>query len=1144
MNQTRIQILAFCALILLICLAGPLIGVMHTYHIDPSVLEIWIGILAVITAILYAGRAHFGGFIANLRTRMSSMEEEVIDEYPALPPGTPLLEYEDVYVREESATVTTQADEMETRQEREPQGFEPTLQLADNCALPWFSALNHTLIYEQPGAGRAQRSVATRLYIEQLGQYSMPMLIVTHNTSYVSVLPLLPVGWIAGAPESKDEYLSRAAHFVRYSATGLPVSLGKGYASVTSQNARGFGRRLLSIGAQVVLDLSTYSDSEQAALVLSRTLTGMHEQNTANQATGIVFLTEADLWLPNNRMLSRGNAPTKDTTIATRIREQIYQMTEPDRDGLYTYLTTDNLLSMDLRSVRRCNLWLLNQEPEEEDLPFICHHTGLSYQDLSCLQTNAILADITTQTAMETRLHLQRSLHRVVALDNTGRETTEPLNNAYDLNQIEIELEAERLGKTMAEGGDGEVERVAQEEQMTPPSASSNRKSFTRQQIAFALALQREGQLTQTALKRAPTTKTVGNTPTTFADLAQELGLKHPWSDKDMLWNERAKLLLEVVAGLSSDEQSEYEQEADMALAAIAERRGYHEDAARRQVGPHTPSRWELPEIGLLKVPEMLKTDGWHEVSAKARLLQETLNGFGVAVQVLEEYIKVGPRVIRFGILPTGIGEKKTKVEHITRLKKDLQRVLQAKTIRILDPVPGTPYVGIEIPNPIISTVRLREVLEDRDFLIARSKSRLTVALGKDVAGKVRCFDLRKAPHVLIGGTTGSGKSVCVNTILVSLLMGATPEDVRFALVDPKKVELPFYNKIPHLLGPVITKMDDVAPMLQSALEEMNQRYEVFAHLGVRDLDEYNKLRARDASLKNIPAHVILIDELASVMLAVKDGVPVKNVVEPLLCDLIALGRAAGVHLILATQRPVVDVVTGNIKAQLPTRIGFMVPQAIDSRVVLDQPGAEALLGKGDLLFLDENIAIAERIQCALTETEEARAVTEYWKQTLPLTGEPGIATLDIARIRQFPLPQQTLSEASVPLTSLDGEVQRLQAEAREEDDDGESDATDPLLADAIAFVRTRGEASISMLQRRFRIGYSRAATLIEQMEEIGIIGESVRGGRRRPVISIPSSDVRGDGDPDDQDEQGELQEGDALPSIHEADEQDELLQR
>jgi len=301
------------------------------------------------------------------------------------------------------------------------------------------------------------------------------------------------------------------------------------------------------------------------------------------------------------------------------------------------------------------------------------------------------------------------------------------------------------------------------------------------------------------------------------------------------------------------------------------------------------------------------------------------------------------------------------------------------------------------------------------------------------------------------------------------------------------------------LLGPVITKMDDVAPMLQYALAEMNRRYDVFAQLGVRDLDEYNKRRAKDASLKTIPAHVILIDELASIMLAVKDGVPVKDLVEPLLCDLIALGRAAGVHLILATQRPVVEVVTGNIKAQLPTRIGFMVPQANDSRIVLDQSGAETLLGKGDLLFLNEDIAVADRMQCALTETEEAQAVTDYWKHAQPLTSEVGATTIDIQNMQQMPLPEHPWGTTNEDHSSSDqAPVDEHEAE----------DERDPLLDDAIAFVRAKGAASISMVQRHFRIGYSRAATLIEQMEADGVIGEPAKGGQRREVRGIPENET------------------------------------
>ncbi|HLX55795.1 MAG TPA: DNA translocase FtsK, partial [Ktedonobacteraceae bacterium] len=377
-------------------------------------------------------------------------------------------------------------------------------------------------------------------------------------------------------------------------------------------------------------------------------------------------------------------------------------------------------------------------------------------------------------------------------------------------------------------------------------------------------------------------------------------------------------------------------------------------------------SPWKLTDITLLNNPEEVKMHVLgDDTTSLAKIIQDTLRSFRVEAEVRVEDISIGPTVIRFGIRPTGkpamkqdekgrlvpikdaagniVYEQRTRVSRIMALQNDLALVLEAKSIRMEAPVPGRPYVGVEIPNKNSRLVTLREILESKEYASAKAKSRLVLALGKDVAGAVRVGDLARMPHLLIAGATGAGKSVCLNAFIGSFLTQATPDDVRILMIDPKMVELNMYNGIPHLLAPVVTEVDNVVGLLKIAIAEMEKRYRLFSQLSVRNLDGYRKLRAEriargDNTLKNLPAIVIIIDELADLMMAAPEEV------ETLICRLAQLARATGIHLIIATQRPSVDVITGLIKANIPTRISFMVSSAVDSRTIIDMGGAERLL--------------------------------------------------------------------------------------------------------------------------------------------------------------------------------------------------------
>jgi DNA segregation ATPase FtsK/SpoIIIE-like protein len=407
-----------------------------------------------------------------------------------------------------------------------------------------------------------------------------------------------------------------------------------------------------------------------------------------------------------------------------------------------------------------------------------------------------------------------------------------------------------------------------------------------------------------------------------------------------------------------------------------------------------------------------------------------------------------------------------------------LALVLEAKSIRMEAPVPGRPYVGVEIPNKNSRLVTLREVLESKEYQAARTKSKLAIALGKDVAGAVRIGDLARMPHLLIAGATGAGKSVCINAIVASILSQATPEDVRLLMVDPKMVELIMYNGIPHLLAPVVTEVEKVVGLLKRAITEMERRYRLFSKLGVRNLDGYRKLRAErishgDSSLENLPAIVIIIDELADLMMAAPEEV------EGMICRLAQLARATGIHLVIATQRPSVDVITGLIKANIPTRISFMVSSSVDSRTIIDMGGAERLLGRGDMLYLPADAGKPERIQGAFLADDEAEKLIAYWRQEVTAhaaaanRGQPAAA----------PPPEVEPGWEITEHVSDDFELE------------------DDLLEKAEEVVREYERASISLLQRRLRIGYSRAARLIDLLEERGVIGSSETGGRSREVL-------------------------------------------
>ena len=464
---------------------------------------------------------------------------------------------------------------------------------------------------------------------------------------------------------------------------------------------------------------------------------------------------------------------------------------------------------------------------------------------------------------------------------------------------------------------------------------------------------------------------------------------------------------------------------------------------------------YKLPNVNLLnKTDSKNKDNSKKKVLENANLLEKTLKDFGVDAKVSQ--VTVGPAITRYEINPSpGV-----KVSKIVGLTDDIALSLAAKSIRMEAPIPGKSAIGIEVPNENILMVGFREVLESDEF--KNFKSSVPMALGKDIAGNVVVADISKMPHLLIAGSTGSGKSVCINTLINSIIYKSKPDEVKLILIDPKVVELASYNGIPHLLIPVVTEPKKAANALNWAVNEMNKRYKMFAESGVKDINSYNLKHE-----EKLPKIVIIIDELADLMMVSA------NDVEDYICRLAQMARAAGMHLIVATQRPSVDVITGVIKANIPSRIAFAVSSQTDSRTILDMAGAEKLLGKGDMLFYPLGANKPLRIQGAFISEEESEKVVEYVKSQV----------------------EEVVYENDI--------VEKVSKEIIKESDD------DEFLQEAINFVVESKQASSSMLQRKFKIGFNRAARLVDIMEERGIVGKS-EGSKPRKVL-ITKEDLEGD---------------------------------
>ncbi len=470
-------------------------------------------------------------------------------------------------------------------------------------------------------------------------------------------------------------------------------------------------------------------------------------------------------------------------------------------------------------------------------------------------------------------------------------------------------------------------------------------------------------------------------------------------------------------------------------------------------------SHYRMPPVTLLnKTKKTARADTTAELKHNADKLVDVLRSFGVETRIID--ISRGPTVTRYELQPSA----GVKISKITGLADDIALNLAAAGVRIEAPIPNKPAVGIEVPNKQTDIVGIRELIDSAAFREAKSK--LTVVLGKDITGSIVLADLAKMPHLLIAGATGSGKSVCVNSMIISLLYKATPDEVKLLMIDPKQVELGVYNGIPHMIVPVVTDPRRAAGALGWAVTEMLRRYKLFSDNGVRNMDGYNEMAEISEDIEKLPHIVIIIDELADLMMAAP------NEVEDSICRLAQMARAAGMHLVIATQRPSVDVITGTIKANIPSRIALTVAQQVDSRTILDMGGAEKLLGRGDMLFYPVGMSKPKRVQGCFVTDKEIESIVDFVKTS-------GESEYDEDVMQE--IERQTVAEKSKGGGTQDGD-------------------TDVMFEAAVDVVVDAGQAATSLLQRKLKLGYARAARIVDEMEQRGIVGPS-EGSKPRKVL-------------------------------------------
>jgi S-DNA-T family DNA segregation ATPase FtsK/SpoIIIE len=646
------------------------------------------------------------------------------------------------------------------------------------------------------------------------------------------------------------------------------------------------------------------------------------------------------------------------------------------------------------------------------------------------------------ETVEEVKEKIEKIIEAEIELELELEESIDEAKSVEEVELTEVEESVEEVELTEVEESVEEVELTEVEESVEEAELTEAEESV--EEINLTEVKQEEGKVEENYIK-PEASEFEGNQESILKTV--EKSPKQKTGEVESTSVESKKLKKEKQDHKTSEVSKPKKAAIPFNVMMLPQDRKRKQTQVSAPTPEKSPIDYSYPSIQLLNYPELQEQDESEWLKEQGTILEETLQSFHVDAKVV--HVTKGPSVTRFEIQP-GRGVKVTK---ITGLTDDMKLALAAKDIRIEAPIPGKNTIGIEVPNRTSTPVFLREILRRKNFI--RSESPLTVALGLDISGQPIVTDLKKMPHGLVAGATGSGKSVCINSVLVSLLFKATPDEVKLMLIDPKMVELAPYNGLPHLVTPVITDAKQATAALKWVVLEMERRYELFSQQGVRDVGRYNEIYSESPDKPALPFILVVIDELADLMMVSPQEV------EDSICRIAQKARACGIHLLLATQRPSVDVITGLIKANIPTRIAFSVSSQTDSRTILDMGGAERLLGKGDMLFHENGSPKPVRVQGTFVSDEEIEDV--------------------VAHVKKQREPEYLL------------QTEQLKHVAHEAVDDEHFE-------EACYFVIDQGSASASSLQRRFRVGYNRAARLIDMMEERGIVSEAM-GSKPRHVL-------------------------------------------
>lgn len=966
---------------------------------------------------------------------------------------------------------------------------------------------------------------------EEVATHGPFLLVTTHPTHYTSLVTAVPHGYIGGSAQW-GTVLPRP-----YLPRFRPVS--------TPEQAVQMGRMIIQDGLQFVFNPLSYLShppaieqtasqaerdqaiSVQAMRMLFSLIKGMADYQATipaeEQEPCFVFITDADDLIPDDEANSLFTVPA----VATKVKKQVLSVLKNGGGyGLQVYVATSQLDALAPEAMDESSLWIITAVPTRNDASWIWSKTHMGAAALAQIAKSGTMIINRKETTLNyVRFRDAHSLAWASSDEASEELWSHPSRGLVNLDE------------------DEEIDTEPHEKLPEVPSHRKKKDSpeWLQPWLAFACYLYAINRLTPSALKEPARD---------MLPLVEALGLKPYANGKQyMRYEDALDLVKRVKLKMAPAERAHYAGIARGHLAALEEatstsstdppgdqtRRQEHggQPGASSTVVSPGPTFWRLPSLDLLRTPDPTPSISTDELEVLAGKVRDVLASHNVSAEVSISDINVSPRIIRIGIRPTrNTAGKLTKVEQIKRLKDDLKLALKAKTLRMESPVSEQDYVGIEVPNPRPVVITLRELLENPSFKQAARQSKLAVALGKDMTNAVRVTHVQRMPHGLIAGMTGSGKSILIHTIIGCILMQATPDDVRLLMVDPKQTELTAYEDIPHLLRKIVIDPKEATDLLVWVVQEMERRNTILATARVRNLDEYREKRAAllargDFSLtENLPYIVVIVDELAHLMMVAPAEV------EENICKIAQLARAAGIHLILATQRPSVDIITGLIKANLPTRIACRVVSHHDSGVILDTKGAEELLGKGDMLYLPEDAGEPDRLQGPFLSTKEAEAIATWWREQAK-----GIPPT-VAPPSQQPIPKSAPNavQPPLPIPNWDAEAQQVPkgiplsktGELSPKDlpvyvamflrgeelpfKPGDIKNNDQLYEFVRAWACREEEISTQQIMLTFGLGNPRAARMAKRLEDDQVVGPDPGGGKRRKVL-LHTTEAREEGE-------------------------------